>query len=254
MPHLESELSRLSGSKFFATFDLSHGYWQVSLDEGSQAFQSFITPDGVYTPIRVLHGTNNAVPHMQASLQELLGPLYDNVLAWLDDLLLHTTSESELLSLLRLFLEICRSANLKLHPHKFSLFAVTARWCGRLLSAAGVKFDPRRIQGLRDMTVPTTGGELQQFTCALNWMRTAIPAFAQLVAPLKGLLEAVYSAAGNRLTKTAAENVLLADVGWGQAHVDVIDACKSALAHAATLVYPSPAKRLCLFTNASSDF
>ena len=30
MPHLESELSRLVGSKVFATFGLSHGYWQLA--------------------------------------------------------------------------------------------------------------------------------------------------------------------------------------------------------------------------------
>jgi hypothetical protein len=63
MPHVESELSRLQSSKFFATFDLSHGYWQLPLAPESQECQSFITPDGVYSPTRVLHGTTNAVPN-----------------------------------------------------------------------------------------------------------------------------------------------------------------------------------------------
>jgi hypothetical protein len=54
---------------------------------------------------------------------------------------------------------------------------MVVRWCGRLISAAGSKFDPRRIEGILKMSPPSTGADLQQFLCALNWMRTAIPAF-----------------------------------------------------------------------------
>jgi hypothetical protein len=61
MPHIESELARVHGSQFFATFDQIHGYWQLMLDPDSQECQSFLTPDGVFTPTRVLHGTSNAL-------------------------------------------------------------------------------------------------------------------------------------------------------------------------------------------------
>jgi hypothetical protein len=55
IPHLDYELNRVAGSSVFTTFDLSQGYWQLSLDAHSQECQSFITPDGVFTPTRVLH-------------------------------------------------------------------------------------------------------------------------------------------------------------------------------------------------------
>jgi hypothetical protein len=50
MPHIESELSSVHGSSRFCTFDLSHGYWQLELAAGSRECQSFITPEGVFTP------------------------------------------------------------------------------------------------------------------------------------------------------------------------------------------------------------
>jgi hypothetical protein len=37
MPHVESELSRLHGSKYFAMFDLSHGYWQLPHPESRRS-------------------------------------------------------------------------------------------------------------------------------------------------------------------------------------------------------------------------
>lgn len=49
MPILEHELTKLTGSKYFASFDFSHGYWKLCLSKESEECQSFITPDGMYT-------------------------------------------------------------------------------------------------------------------------------------------------------------------------------------------------------------
>jgi hypothetical protein len=71
---------------------LSHDYWQLPLVPESQECQSFITPEGVYSPTRALHGTTNAVIHIQALLKEVFAPLSRNLLGWLDDLLLHAST------------------------------------------------------------------------------------------------------------------------------------------------------------------
>jgi hypothetical protein len=63
---------------------------------------------------------------------------------------------------------MCLGQNLKLHPDKCSLFSMEAKWCGRLISGEGVRFDRRRLQGLRDMRLPTMGADLQKLLCALN--------------------------------------------------------------------------------------
>ena len=254
MPHVESELSRLQSSKFFATFDLSHGYWQLPLAPESQECQSFITPDGVYSPTRVLHGTTNAVTHIQAVLQEVFAPLSKNLLAWLDDLLLHASTLIQLFDHLSMFFTLCRKFNIKLHPGKCVLFSLVVRWCGRLISAEGSKFDPRRIEGLLQMSPPSTGADLQQFLCAINWMRTAIPAFSTLVSPLHTLLETAYARAGGKRTKAAVSRILLSEVGWTGAHAEAFEKCQNALANATTLAHPSPEKRICLYTDASQDF
>ena len=254
MPHIESELTRIRDSSYFATFDLSHGYWQLPLAPSSQDCQSFITPDGVYSPTRVLHGSSNAVTHLQASLQEVFRILQVHLLSWLDDLLLHSPTLPQFFEYLRTFFTLCRQHNLKLHPGKCVLFATVVRWCGRLISNEGAKFDPHRIQGLLDMPAPSHGADLQQFTCALNWMRTAIPSFAELVSPLHKLLEAVYAQAGGKRTKSAAARVSLSDVGWSNIHIKAFTDCQKALARAATLAHPSADKRICLYTDASQDY
>lgn len=107
MPNLEHEMAKLAGAEYFATFDLSHGYWRLPLSSDTQECQFFITPDGLFTPTRVLHGTANAVTHLQSPFPSIIPEeLKENVLSWLDDILI----------LLRLWTNYCSTCQ------KFSTF------------------------------------------------------------------------------------------------------------------------------------
>jgi hypothetical protein len=56
----------------------------MPLRKDSQDFQSFITPDGVYTPTRVLHGTRNATQHLQSVLVVMMDDIKSNIKVFLD--------------------------------------------------------------------------------------------------------------------------------------------------------------------------
>lgn len=250
MPVIEQELTKVAGSQVFATFDLSHGYWQLPLHPSSQSSQSFITPDGVYSPTRVLHGTTNAVLYLQSTLSaHLPADLRRSVLLWLDDILAHAPTTIELLTAIRLFFELCSERNLKLHPAKCVLYSRSIRWCGRVITADGIRFDPRRIDGIQNMDSPTTGAQLQQFVCAMQWMRSAIPTFTTIIRPLSDFLEIVYDNAGKR-TKLAVTRVQLRNIGWGKAEDDAFENCKQALEHQTTLAHRNDSCRLCVYTDA----
>jgi hypothetical protein len=66
MPNLQDDLPDLHASKSFATLDFCQGYWQIPLYKEFQDSQSFITPDLVYTPTRVLRGTRNTIQPLQS--------------------------------------------------------------------------------------------------------------------------------------------------------------------------------------------
>jgi hypothetical protein len=90
MPSVQDELHDLHGSEVFATLDFCQGYWQIHLHKDSQDSQSFITPDGLYTPTLVLHGTRNASQHLQSVLVVMMGDIKSSIKVWLNDFLLHT--------------------------------------------------------------------------------------------------------------------------------------------------------------------
>jgi hypothetical protein len=103
MPNMEDELTSLAGSKYFATLDLMQGYWQLPLHEDSQECQSIITPDGVYTPTRVHHGTTNAMVHMQSIMEDLMHDIIHSFIIWIDDNMIHVVDEEKLLEVLEYF-------------------------------------------------------------------------------------------------------------------------------------------------------
>lgn len=162
IPNLEHEPTRLSNSRYYATFDLSHCYLQVELDGTSQALQSFITPDGPYFPTRVMHGPTNAVTHLQAAFSEILPTgLTSDLLNWLDDIQLYDPTVLGLLKFIRQLLGLCVRKNIKLSPAKCILFAVSLQWCGRLVSTDGIRYDPSGLDGLLQMKPPTIAAHLQ---------------------------------------------------------------------------------------------
>jgi hypothetical protein len=58
-----------------------------------------------------------------------------------------------------------------MNPKRCRFYQKEARWCGRIISAAGVKHDPKRIKALQSLPRPKMGKDLQQFVCAVNWIR-----------------------------------------------------------------------------------
>jgi Reverse transcriptase (RNA-dependent DNA polymerase) len=125
IPNLQDGLQNLHGSEVFATLDFCQGYWQIPLHEDSQDCQSFITPDEVYTPTCVLHGTRNATQHLQSVLFVMMDDIKSNIKVWLNDCLLHTKTEDDLLATLNFFFKQCRKHGLKLRASKCVLFAST---------------------------------------------------------------------------------------------------------------------------------
>lgn len=207
--------------------------------------------DGIYSPTRVLHGTTNAVTHLQSALDLTLPTnLRPFLLKWLDEILLHSPNEVVLLDNVLAMFKYCNYRQIKLHPLKCLPFAKEARWCVRIISSDGIKYDPRRMQGLLDTEPPTTGSELQQFLCALQWVKNGIPNFSALVAHLHEFMEKFYEHVGKR-TKRAVANVQLTNLCWSHTQRTKFENCKTALAYQVTLSHRDRSKRLCVYTDAS---
>ncbi|ETW00622.1 hypothetical protein H310_07193 [Aphanomyces invadans] len=168
------------------------GYWQLPLHPSCQMWYSFMTSFGGYTPTRILMCQTDAVAFCQTVVNQMFGELlYAGVLGWLGDLLGYADSVDKLIVLLDKVPAICE-------------------------------------KGLCALETPVTGADLQQFVCATNWMRSSIPNYAELIGPLRQLLDVAAKAAGGS-KKTALARTKLAAVGWAAEHDDCFAAVKETL-------------------------
>ncbi|KAE9164480.1 hypothetical protein PF002_g31591 [Phytophthora fragariae] len=134
MPHFSIILRHVSGVKFIAKFDMFKGFWQIMLAEECQEMFSFMTHDGVYTPLRVPQGATDSALHFQNQMQTVYKPLlYKGALIWIDDIIVYGRTEEEFLANLRLFYELTAKHRLKLNAKKSVLMAFEVSWCGRII-------------------------------------------------------------------------------------------------------------------------
>ena len=182
MPLMSTLLEHLSDAKVFASLDCHKGYWQIPICKKSQEICSFLTPQGVFSPTRLMQGHTDSVAVFQQTMEQVFEGLIPNrLLIWVDDLLSHASTADELLSSLREIFQRCRDFNLRISPVKSNLGLTSIKWCGRIISGNGIKFDPEMIRGLINLKRPRTAGELQHLLAASNWIRTSLPQYAETV-------------------------------------------------------------------------
>ena len=203
MHDLHGTIASIAGSKIFAKLDMIHAFWQLPLHPDSQECMSIQTPLGVYKPTRVLQGSTDAGNHFHSATAQVFSELQDRLAQWQDEFLKHALNEDHLLKILRRHFELWSKFGLKLHASKCGFFLTEAKFCGRIIDQSGVRYDPLRMETLISTKLPEFASDLQQFLCATNWMRTSIPDYSRVVAPLHSPMGQIYSKAGKRTKKAA---------------------------------------------------
>jgi len=155
IPGIQDALDHLRGAKYFATFDLLSGYWQLGLSERAKERSAFCTRRGLFHFTRMPFGLSGAPGSfcrlMSIVLRDLLWVV---CLCYLDDIIIYGRTPDELLERLRMVLDKLRDAGLKLKPSKCVLFKTEIQYLGHLVSADGVNPIPDKIQALKDWPTP----------------------------------------------------------------------------------------------------
>ena len=140
MPFMHEIFERLIGSIGFGSYDAYKGFWQFLLHEDCRELFSFMTPDGIYTPTRVVQGSLDASLHFQCGISECLGDLWKTSHdAWVDDILHYAKSWDAFLLSQREFFTRMSQKGVKLSAKKTRLYVKEIKWCGRIITPNGIK-------------------------------------------------------------------------------------------------------------------
>ena len=183
MPTAEEIFSKLAGDRFFSKFDLSKGYWQVTVREEDRDLTTFICHRGLFRfrimPFSLVNAPATFSRLMRRVLCDSQG--LDN---YLDDVLAHTTDWTQHLTALRYFFERIRRAKLTLRPSKCEIGETTVSFLGHILSEGVMSLRQETVSKILDAPPPRTLKQLRAFLGLASFYRMYVPDFAVVAAPL----------------------------------------------------------------------
>jgi hypothetical protein len=186
MKSVQENLAKLSNARFFTKLDANSGFWQIPLDEKSRLLTTFITPQGRFAFNRLPFGITSAPEIFQRTMSKILSGM-EGVVCHMDDVLVHAPTREEHDRRVRKVLSKLQEAGLTLNDKcEFGKTEIT--FLGHIVSASGIKADPKKVNAVREFPVPKTVTELQRFQGMVNQLARFVPGLAQTNAPLRMLL------------------------------------------------------------------
>ncbi|XP_041671079.1 neoverrucotoxin subunit beta-like [Cheilinus undulatus] len=186
-PSVEQSLGTLAGAKLFSKLDANMGFWQIPLSEESAKNTTFITLFGRFHFNRLPFGIASAPEHFQCMMAEVTEGL-DGVVCHIDDLLVWGRDQEEHDARLHAVLKSLEKAGITLNMSKCELSKSEVVFLGHVISAAGIRPDPRKTEAIMELKEPSNVSEVRSFLGMVNQLGKFTPQLAEKDKPLCNLL------------------------------------------------------------------
>jgi hypothetical protein len=193
IPNIKDMLNRVGDSRpaFFAVFDLTSGYYQAPIAEGSRKYTAFKTRRGVYRWKRLPMGLTDAGSYFQHQLSTkvLNGLINHTCELYLDDCMVFAGNNDEYLERLRQVFLRFRMHKVTLNPSKCHLGLTQVEYVGHTIDKNGLHFTRDKLDSVLNFPRPETKKHVKSFLGLANYFRDHIKNHSLRVQPLQDLVE-----------------------------------------------------------------
>ena len=187
LPLIDDILALLGKAKYFTSLDLKSGYWQVAMDEKDMEETAFACHKGLFEFSVTPFGLSNAPAVFQELMSVVLLGCHEFAMAYLDDILIFSSTLEEHLNHLSIIFNKLREHNLRLKLKKCSFLKMETHYLGFIINEFGVEPDELKIDAIRSLPVPTCVREVISFIGMCSYYRRFIPNFSQIAEPIIAL-------------------------------------------------------------------
>ncbi|CAF4468437.1 unnamed protein product, partial [Didymodactylos carnosus] len=185
IPRIDDTLDALKGAKYFSTLDLSSGFWQVELDEGSKEKTAFVTHEGIFQFNVMPFGLTNAPATFQRLMDLVLrGLKWSCCMVYLDDVIIYSPTFEQHLKDIDDVLKRIKTSGLTLKPSKCFFCHQELKYLGHIVSAQGIRPDPEKLEAVRSFPIPSKTKDVRAFLGLTGYYRRFIKNYAEVAEPL----------------------------------------------------------------------
>ena len=237
LPRIDESLARLGKAKIYTSIDLAWAFWQIPVQKVDRQKTDFACELGLFEWRRMPFGLCNASATFQRAIARALRKIVNRegsmAMAYIDDIVIATETVEDHMVRLREVFERLREAGFEMRVAQCD-FKSQIKYLRRVVSAEGIKPDPKAIAKLRDWDIPRNKTEMKSFLGFASNYREFIPWHAELVAPLHAITG------------------IKATFAWGSEQQLAFNEIKKALIDATALVEPDSDGEFVLDTDASA--
>lgn len=187
--NIDNILLRFHGCRYMTSFDLTSGFFQVSLEKESRKYVAFSVFGRMYQFKRVPFGLSVSSAEFIKCLYKVLG---EEILEWIviyvDDLAVCSkTLEEHIFRLNQLFQRL-REGNLTLKLNKSKFITGELKYLGYIINQEGICADAEKTKAIQDFPEPRNIKQLQSFLGLCNYYRKFQKNYSYLTAKFKDIL------------------------------------------------------------------
>ena len=187
MPRIDDLIDGLGQARCISMLDLTKGYWQMPVAEEDRHKTAFTTPIGLFQFRVMPFGLSGAPASFQWMIDRLVDGLQDYSAAYLDDLVVFSSTWEDHLRQVREILQCLRQAGLTAKPGKCQFGMETCTYLGHIVGNGVVKPETSKIGAVESFAVPQTKRQVRAFLGLTGYYRKFIPNYAETAAPLTDL-------------------------------------------------------------------
>ncbi|GJV09987.1 reverse transcriptase domain-containing protein [Tanacetum coccineum] len=185
LPEIDWKVESLCGYPFKCFLNAYKGYHQIQMAESDEEKMAFHTSHEVYCYTKMPFGLKN----VGATHQRLVDKAFDsqvgrNIEVYVDDLVIKSHTEAEMLRDIDETFRTLRKINMKLNPKKCTFGAVERMFLGYMISPEGIKPCPDKTKVVLQLPSPRTIKEVQSLNGKLASLNRFISKSAKKSLPL----------------------------------------------------------------------
>ena len=188
-PMMVEEIAHeLAGATVYTKANALKAFLQIHLTHEASLLTMFNSHRGQLRFLQMPFGAKMSQDVFQLRMDAILEQC-PGVIGIHDDMVIFGVDQEDHDANLINLLNVCQKEGLVLNSKKLELRRERVTFFGAEYSAQGMHPDPKKVQGITEMTAPTDKQQLQSFLGMVNYMGTFIPNLSHHTEPLWAMLK-----------------------------------------------------------------